>query len=61
MCPDDFMGEFIFDEWGITCNELDTYFTTGILDCEDEDSIQLFASMCCENIHMEHSSYFFSK
>ena len=62
MCPDDFMDEFIIDEEGTTCNDIDYYIAMGYVDCEsEEDQITYYASMCCENIHMEHSSYFFSK
>ena len=65
MCPDDFMGEFIIDEEETTCSDIDYYIAMGYVDwCESEEdqgSMMYYASMCCENMHMEHSSYFFSK
>ena len=62
MCPDDFMGELIIDgfgfdeEEGVTCNDIDSYIKIDMVDCESEEeqgTITLFASMCCENMHME--------
>ena len=63
MCPDDFMGEFIFDEeGGLTCNEMDSFIAMGILDCESEEelfAIFFLALMCCENMEMESCNIYY--
>ena len=67
MCPDDFMGEliideFILDEEGITCNDIDSFIKIDMVDCESEEEqgiITLLASTCCENIHMEPCNNFY--
>ncbi len=64
MCPNEFMGDFVIDEEGTTCNDIDLYIQVGLFNCTAEENvyyIEMGASLCCENYQMEPCNHFFNE